>query len=155
MQKFYLTKPGLDKFTKELEQLKSRRPQVAESIASAREQGDLSENSEYQSAKEEQGILENRIEELENILKNSCLIDESQPHSTMIVGLGSTVYLKNLQNSAALVFNIVGTMEADPFENKISDESPIGKVLIGKKIGEEVALPKSDGKIICRIVAIE
>ena len=155
MQKFYLTKTGLDKFTQELERLKSRRPQVAEAIASAREQGDLSENSEYQTAKEEQGILENRIEELENILKHSCLIDASRSHSTMTVGLGSTVHLKSSQNPDALVFNIVGTMEADPFENKISDESPIGKVLIGKKIGEEVALPRPDGKIVCRITAIE
>ncbi len=155
MQKFYLTKSGLDKFEQELEQLKQKRPQIAEAIASAREQGDLSENSEYQTAKEEQEILESRIEELENILKNSSLIDESRPHSNTTISLGSIVYLQEPRKSSTLIFSIVGTMEADPSENKISDESPIGQAMIGKKVGEEVTLPRLDGEVVCKIMAIK
>ena len=151
MQKFYLTKAGLEKFKGELEGLKKRRPEVAEAIASAREQGDLSENSEYQTAKEEQEVLESRIEELEGILKNVSLISG---RGGAAVRLGSTVRLKKTAGGGELVFKLVGTMEADPFENVISDESPIGQALLGKKVGDKVALPRPSGPLDCEITAV-
>ncbi|MYB40410.1 transcription elongation factor GreA [Candidatus Saccharibacteria bacterium] len=155
MQKFYLTKAGLEKFERELEGLKKRRPEIAEAIASAREQGDLSENSEYQTAKEEQEILESRIDELESILKNVSIIDGSSRHSKTAVALGSTIHLKEAAGGGELVFKLVGTMEADPFENIISDESPIGQALLGKKVGDKVALPRPSGPLDCEITAIK
>ena len=155
MQKFHLTRAGLEKFKRELEELKRRRPAIAEAIASAREQGDLSENASYQSAKEEQELLENRIEEVENIVKNASLIDDSGRRSNGVVGLGSTVRLKASGGTAGLVFTIVGTMEADPAENKISDESLVGRRLIGKEVGAEVWLPGADGEQAYKITAIK
>lgn len=155
MKKFHLTQSGLEKFKQELEQLKAKRPQITEAIASAREQGDLSENSEYQTAKEEQEILESRILEIENILKNVTLINSSSQQATNIVELGSRVNLKNSENSEKIVFDIVGTVEANPFEGKISDESPVGQRLIGKTVGEEVSLPNPEGEIICKVISIE
>ena len=155
MPKFHLTRAGLEKFKRELEELKRKRPGMAEAIASAREQGDLSENASYQSAKEEQELLENRIEEIENVLKNASLIDNSGRRSSNIVGLGSTVHLQALEGTAQLVFTIVGTMEADPLENKISDESLVGRQLIGKEIGIEVLLPAPDGETAYKISAIK
>ena len=154
MQKFHLTQSGLDKFQAELSELKQRRPQIAEAIAAAREQGDLSENSGYQTAKEEQDVLESRIREIENMLKNVNLIGGSRRQAVAAVDLGSTVHLQDLDNSAELVFAIVGTMEADPSENKISDESMVGQNLLGKTIGEEVILPRPDGASTCKIIAI-
>lgn len=155
MQRFHLTKAGLLKLQEELEGLRQKRPQLVESIASAREQGDLSENSEYQTAKEEHDMLESRIKELENIVKNANIIDNARKHSAAIVGLGSTVCLKDLDNSTELTYTLVGTVEADPFEQKISDESPIGQILIGKKVGDQVALPRSGGELVCKIEKIQ
>ena len=155
MQKFHLTRAGLDKFKRELKELKHRRPGIAETIASAREQGDLSENASYQSAKEEQDVLEGRIEEIENILKNVTLIDTGHRRSSTAVGLGSTVHLQDLSSKDELVFSIVGTMEADPSERKISDESIVGRRLIGKQIGAEVCLPAAGGESTYRITAIK
>ena len=155
MHKFHLTSAGLAKFKQELEELKSQRPEITEAIASAREQGDLSENAGYQSAKEEQGIVEGRIEEVENVIKNAILIDNSHRRSSTIVDLGSTVYLKDIQGVEELVFNIVGTMEADPMADKISDESPVGQRLIGQTIGAEIILPRPDGEVAYKIVAIK
>ena len=143
------------KFKRELEELKRKRPSMAEAIASAREQGDLSENASYQSAREEQELLESRIEEIETVLKNASLIDNSGRRSSNVVGLGSTVHLKALEGAAQLVFTIVGTMEANPLENKISDESLVGRQLIGKEVGGEVLLPAVDGETVYKISAIK
>ena len=155
MQRFHLTRAGLEKFRRELEELKRKRPGMAEAIASAREQGDLSENASYQSAKEEQELMENRIKEIENIVKNASLIDNSGQRSSNVVGLGSTVHLQSSEGDVRLVFTIVGTMEADPLEEKISDESPVGSRLIGKEVGVEVLLPGSDGETAYKITAIK
>ena len=154
MKQFHLTESGLEKFQTELETLKSKRVGIAQAIASAREQGDLSENAEYQTAKEEQELLEHRIEEISLILKNASLISKSTEKAPGIVSLGSTVQLQSLEDSMEMIYVIVGTMEADPSENRISDESPVGQKLLGKGLGEEIVLPCPDGMVACKIVAI-
>jgi transcription elongation factor GreA len=134
MKKLYrLTQSGVDELKAEHTELVSHRAPLADRIRQARELGDLSENAEYQSAREEQDRLETRISELEHILQNVQII--KKPKVDGMVRLGSTVQLKGL-DGIAKKFQIVGTMEADPMNGKVSDESPIGKVLIGKKEGE-------------------
>ena len=133
---FKLTQDGIDELKKELDALIAERPEVTERIRSARELGDLSENAEYASARAEQERNENRIAEVEHILKNVEVI--SAPKAGGKVHLGSTVTLKG--NGKEKKFQVVGTVEADPLSGKISDESPIGKVLLGKKVGDEVEI---------------
>lgn len=134
-KKFSLTKEGVDELTKELEQLIAERGPVAEKIKTAREFGDLSENAEYQSARQDQERLEARIAEIEHILNNVEVI--AKPRGDSKVQLGSTVTLKN---GTTKKFQVVGTVEADPLEGKISDESPIGQALLGKKVGDAVEI---------------
>lgn len=134
-KKFSLTKEGVDELTKELEQLIAERGPVAEKIKTAREFGDLSENAEYQSARQDQERLEARIAEIEHILNNVEVI--AKPRGDNKVQLGSTVTLKN---GTTKKFQVVGTVEADPLEGKISDESPIGQALLGKKVGDAVEI---------------
>ena len=134
-KKFSLTKEGVEELTKELEQLIAERGPVAEKIKTAREFGDLSENAEYQSARQDQERLETRIAEVEHILNNVEII--AKPKGDSKVQLGSTVTLKN---GTTKTFQVVGTVEADPLSGKISDESPIGQALLGKKLGEEVEI---------------
>jgi transcription elongation factor GreA len=134
-KKFSLTKEGVEELTKELEQLIAERGPVAEKIKTAREFGDLSENAEYQSARQDQERLETRIAEVEHILNNVEII--AKPKGDNKVQLGSTVTLKNGTTKS---FQVVGTVEADPLSGKISDESPIGQALLGKKLGEEVEI---------------
>lgn len=136
-KQFHLTSKGLAELKAELDTLISKRATIAEEIASARSQGDLAENAEYHAAKEEQGRNEIRIEEIENILHNAEVI--TTPKNDNKVRLGSTVKLKN-GNGSSKEFQVVGTVEADPLNGKISDESPIGKALMGKKEGEEVEI---------------
>ena len=133
---FHLTKEGVEELQKELEMLLSKKPLIAEAIKAARELGDLKENSEYQSARTEQEQNENRISEVENILKNVELI--KKPKGDSKVQLGSTVKLKS--GKVEKQFQIVGTVEADPLNGKISDESPIGSALLGKKVGDLVEI---------------
>src|SRR6185295_15593310 len=136
MKKLYrLTQSGVDELKEEHNTLLKQRGPLAERIREARELGDLSENAEYQSAREEQVRLETRISELEHILQNIDLI--KKPKADGKVRLGSTVKLKD-RGGNIKEFQVVGTMEADPMQGKISDESPIGKELIGKKVGETV-----------------
>lgn len=135
-KKFSLTQSGVDELKKEHEQLIAERGPVAEKIKIAREFGDLSENAEYQSARQDQERLEARIAEVEHILNNVEVI--SKPKGDSKVQLGSTVTLKN--GSATKQFQVVGTVEADPLNGKISDESPIGQALLGKKLGDEVEI---------------
>ncbi len=135
-KKFSLTQTGVDELTKELEQLIAERGPVAEKIKTAREFGDLAENAEYQTARQEQEKLEARISEVEHILQNVAVI--KKPKGDSKVQLGSTVMLKNAGKSKE--FQVVGTVEADPLNGKISDESPIGQALLGKKLGEEVEI---------------
>lgn len=135
-KQFYLTKEGVEELEAELAELKSRRGEISERIKTAREFGDLSENAEYSSARQEQEKAESRIEELEHILQNVEII--KQNNGQKAVGLGSRVTLK--ANGKTKDLQVVGTVEADPLEGKISDESPIGQALLKKKVGDEVEI---------------
>jgi transcription elongation factor GreA len=138
MKKLYrLTQSGVDELKTELENLIAQRAPLADRIGQARQLGDLSENAEYQSAREEQDRLEARISEVDHILKNVQII--KKPKVDGQVRLGSTVKLKNNQGKSH-EFQIVGTMEADPLNGKVSDESPIGKELLGKREGDEACI---------------
>ncbi|HVX58883.1 MAG TPA: transcription elongation factor GreA [Candidatus Saccharimonadales bacterium] len=140
---FRLTQSGLDEIKGELGSLIAQRTHVADRIKQARELGDLSENAEYQTAREEQDRLEARISELEHVVANAQVI--KKPKSDGSVRLGSSVKLKN--DGMTKEFQVVGTMEADPLNGKLSDESPIGKLLIGKKVGDEVEINSTCYKI--------
>ena len=136
-KQFHMTKDGIKELQEELDLLVSRRGEIAEAIKTAREQGDLTENAEYHAAKDDQEKTEARISELEHILANTEVI--SRPRGSNKVRLGSQVKLKSKAGKPK-EFQIVGTVEADPLEGKISDESPIGKVLIGKSVGDTVEI---------------
>ena len=137
---FHLTQAGIDELKEELGSLLLQRGPVAERIKQARGLGDLSENAEYQTAREEQDRLETRINELEQILQNAQVI--KKPKGDNKVQLGSTVKLKATAG-VQKQFQVVGTVEADPLRGKISDESPIGKALLGKKEGDKVVIKNS------------
>ncbi|PJE65621.1 transcription elongation factor GreA [Candidatus Saccharibacteria bacterium CG10_big_fil_rev_8_21_14_0_10_47_8] len=140
---FHLTQAGIDELKTEHESLLAERGPVAERIKSARELGDLSENAEYQTAREEQDRLEVRISEVEHIIQNAQVI--KKPKGDNKVQLGSSVKLKS--SGATKVFQVVGTIEADPLHGKVSDESPIGQALLGKKEGETVTIKDTVYKI--------
>lgn len=142
MKKVYkLTIEGKHELEQELELLKSQRGEATEKIAEAREFGDLRENSEYDVAREEQGLLETRISEIENILQNIEIIKSGDKSK---VEIGSKVELKF--GKKTVVYSIVGPIEANPLEGKISNESPIGQALSGKKVGDKVTIstPKAN-----------
>ncbi|MBI2589311.1 transcription elongation factor GreA [Candidatus Saccharibacteria bacterium] len=134
---FKLTQSGVEELQLELDALLAQRIVIADRIKQARELGDLSENAEYQTAREEQDRLETRISELDHVLQNSKLI--KKPKANGEVKLGSSVKLKGSAGKTK-EFQVVGTMEADPLSGKISDESPIGKVLLNKKVGDKVEI---------------
>ncbi|HET7629811.1 MAG TPA: transcription elongation factor GreA [Candidatus Saccharimonadales bacterium] len=138
---YHLTVEGKKELEAELEELKPQRAIIAEKIANARDYGDLSENAEYDAAREEQGLLESRIAEVEEILKNADIIKSGKSDGT--VKVGSTV---DLHNGRDVTYQIVGPVEADPLEGKVSNESPIGMALLGKKAGDKVTIktPKGD-----------
>lgn len=133
---FHLTAKGVEELEKEMKSLLADRSSISERIKLAREFGDLSENAEYSSARQEQERAEARISEIDHILKNVTVI--SSPKDKNKVELGNTVELKG--NSTDRTFTVVGSVEADPLNGLISDESPIGKALLGKKLGEEVEI---------------
>ena len=133
---YHLTKDGVAELKAEMAKLVSQRGPVAQRIKDAREFGDLSENAEYSSARQEQEKMEIRISEIEHILQNIVII--TKPKGDNKVQLGSTVKLK--ANGQTKEFQVVGTVEANPLSGKISDESPIGQALMGKKLGEEVEI---------------
>lgn len=150
-KKVYLTQKGLDDLKKEHEELiKTRRPEVVERLAAAREMGDLSENAEYSAARDELSFIDGRIEELEMILKQVVVIEDH--HGDNIISLGSQVTVKVAGKKE--VFNLVGEWEANPMEKKISHESPLGKALMGKVVGDEVQVEAPAGKMIYTIVSI-
>lgn len=150
-KQFRLTQQGIEELKTEHSALVGRRSEVAEAIRVARDQGDLSENAEYQSARSEQERLEGRIAEIEHILANSDVI--KKPKGDSKVQLGSSVVL-NGRSGKELTFQVVGTVEADPLNGKISDESPIGKALLGKKLGDTVEVsPNGDAEY--KIVKID
>ncbi|HWT56002.1 MAG TPA: transcription elongation factor GreA [Candidatus Microsaccharimonas sp.] len=133
---FRLTSEGIAELEAELQTLIAKRPEIADDIKTARELGDLSENAEYQAARAEQEKNDARISEIEHILQNVEVI--KAPKGDSKVQLGSTVELKS--DSKTKQFQVVGTVEADPLNGKISDESPIGKALLGKKVGDDVEI---------------
>ena len=135
-KQYKLTSEGIAELESELKSLVAGRLDVAERIKSAREFGDLSENAEYSSARQEQERAEARISEIDHILKNAELI--TQPKKKDVVELGNTVVLKD--GKVEKTFTIVGSVEANPLDGKISNESPIGQALIGKKLGEKVEI---------------
>lgn len=139
----YFTEEGLQKVKDELSHLKKvERPSISQQIAEARDKGDLSENAEYDAAKEAQGLLELKISKLENLVANSRVVDESELDTSKVLIL-SKVKIKNLNNNAEMEYTIVSEKEANMAEKRISVESPIAKGLLGKKIGDiaEVQVP--------------
>jgi len=150
----FLTLEGLKKLEEELDRLKTvRRREVAERIKQALAFGDISENSEYDEAKNEQAQLEERIAKLEAMLRNAKLIDDDEI-STDIVTMGSKVVVKDLEFDEEMEYTIVGSAEADPFNGKISNESPVGSALLGKKKGDIVEVQVPDGIIKYEIISI-
>ena len=151
-----ITAEGLQKLEEELAQLKSViREEILERIKEARAQGDLSENSEYDQAKEDQGKNESRIVELEQMIKTAVIIDTSASSKEGKVSLGCTVVLKDLETGEEETYTLVGTTEADPFDNKISNESPVGKAVIGKKIGDVVVAVTPAGELSYKILEVK
>ena len=151
----YYTKEGLKKLKDELSQLKDiERPKASNAIAEARDKGDLSENAEYDAAKEAQGMLEMKISKLEAVLSNARLIDESQLDLSKVLVL-SKVTIKNLNNQLQLKYTLVAESEADLKSGKISVSSPIGKGLLGKKVGEIAEVVVPNGTIKFEIISIE
>lgn len=150
----FLTKEGYDKLKREYDELSSTgRKEMAEKIKIAREFGDLSENAEYDAAKEEQGFLEKRIREINEMLSNCTIIDESTI-DTKTVNVGCIVKLQDLEFGDKLEYKIVGVSEAKIEENLISNESPLGSALIGKKKGQEVVVTTPGGEARFKILSI-
>ena len=154
MEKEPVTLEGLKKLKEELEDLKNnKRPKVVEAIAEARDKGDLSENAEYDAAKEAQGMLEMQIAKLENTLANARIINESELDTSKVLVL-STVEVKNKANGAQMKYTLVAQSEADLKSGKISVDSPIGKGLLGKMVGDIAIITVPNGSIELEIVSI-
>lgn len=143
-----LTQAGFDKLTEELEILKTqKRQEVAEKIKEARSFGDLSENSEYDAAKNEQAMIEARIQQLEAMLKNVKILNTDNLNAEQI-NVGSKVKVKDMDFDEEDILQIVGSTESNPDEGKISDESPVGKALVGHKVGDIVKIPVPSGAVV-------
>jgi transcription elongation factor GreA len=150
----YYTKEGLDKLTSELANLKTKgRSDIAKAIAEARDKGDLSENAEYDAAKDAQGHLEAKIAQLEDVVGNARLIDESTIDISQ-VSILSRVTIKNKKNNATVTYLLVSEEEADLKAGKISTQSPIGKGLLGKKVGESAVIKTPAGEIEFQVMNI-
>jgi transcription elongation factor GreA len=150
-----LTREGLEKLKDEIEYLSNaKRREVAERIKQAREFGDIAENSEYDDAKNEQAMLEHRIATLEDRLANSRVIEAAEI-TTDVVGVGTTVRLKDLDANETVEYFIVGSAEANPAEHKLSNESPVGKAIIGRKKGETVEVSAPRGSLKFKIMDIK
>ncbi|WP_152654708.1 transcription elongation factor GreA [Oceanobacillus sp. CFH 90083] len=152
---FYMTQEGKDKLEEELHYLKTdRRQEVVERIKVARDFGDLSENSEYDAAKDEQAFVEQRITQVENMIRNAVII-ENDNQNPNVVALGKSVSFVELPDGDEETYTIVGSAEADPFEGKISNDSPMAKSLLGQEIGREVTVATPAGDIEVRIINVE
>jgi transcription elongation factor GreA len=147
-KQYHLTAEGKTELETELIELIGKRTDIAEKIANARDYGDLSENAEYDAAREEQSLLETRIAELEDILKNADIIKRSKSST---IRVGSTVAL---ENGKKVTYQVVGPVEADPLEGKISNESPIGAALMGKKVGDTVTITTPKGQVVYSVEAV-
>ena len=154
-KKIFVTKDGLEELKKELEELnKVKRPGILDRVSQARAMGDLSENSEYNAAREELALIDGRIDELAEIIKSANIIEEKHgAGSSKIIQLGSQITVSIAGKKE--FFSLVGEWEADPKEKKISHESPLGKALIGKTLGEKVEVEAPAGKIIYTIVEVK
>lgn len=143
-QAYELTEEGVQRLRNEMDELKNvARPKNIEALKEARAQGDLSENADYDSAREEQGRIEGRILEIENILKNVKIIRKD---STTGVSTGKTVTVRYVESGKELTFALVGTIEADPFNQKVSNDSPLGKAIFGKEKGEKAIVRTEVGR---------
>lgn len=150
----YLTAEGKKKLEEELEHLRTvKRIEVAAAIKAAKEEGDISENSAYDEAKLQQGFLEGRIQTIEAQLRNAVIIETNGPSDTVQVGSHVTVQEDGIE--AAETFHIVGSAEADPTNGRISNESPIGKELLGAKVGDVIKVKTPSGKISFKVLGIE
>jgi len=150
----YLTQEGIERLKKELDELVNvRRPALAERLRRAIQQGDLSENADYIAAKEEQGFLEGRIQEIETMLRNAVIIEANGPVDE--VGLGSRVTIIEEGEEELETFRLVGPAEADPTNGRISYESPLGQALMGHRVGDVVSVEAPAGVLRFRIVAIK
>ena len=147
-KQYHITEHGKRDLENELADLMEQRKSVIQKIAEARAFGDLSENAEYSAAKDEQSQVETRISEIEDILKNSSIIRDNKRSK---IGLGSTVTLKN---GAKVIYKIVGPVEADPLNGKISNESPLGLALCGKTVGDKAIISTPKGKTEYQILAV-
>lgn len=153
-KKVFVTKEGLEELNQELHELTSvKRPQVLDRVSQARSMGDLSENSEYTAAREELSLIDGRIEELSDIIKHANLIEEKHSKGGKAkIELGSVITVSI--NGKKELFTLVGEWEADPKNKKISHESPLGKALIGREIGEKVEVEAPAGKVVYTVVGI-
>ena len=152
---FPMTKEGLEKLEQELDNLKLvKRPEVIERIKIARSYGDLSENSEYEAAKDEQAFIEGRISTVETMIRYAEIVDNANIDKNE-VALGKSVVFQEVGDDEEEEYEIVGTAEADPFSGKISNESPIAQALIGRKVGDVVKIPLPMGEIEFKIVDVK
>ena len=152
-QETFLTPEGYEKLEEELNHLKTvRRPEVAQAIHEAKMDGDVSENAGYEEAKRQQAFLEGRIMTVESMLKNAVIIESSGPSDTVILGSQVTVVEEGLDPET---YTIVGSVEADPGDGRISNESPLGKALIGRRAGDKVAFDTPGGQIEMELLRIE
>ncbi|NMB00275.1 MAG: transcription elongation factor GreA [Firmicutes bacterium] len=150
-----LTPEGLKKLESELEELKSvKRREVAQRISAALEFGDISENSEYDDAKNEQAFIEGRILTLEKLLRNARIIDTDDDEDEAVVSIGKRITLKDLETSDVFEYQLVGSAEADPAESKISNESPVGQAIMGKTSGTIVEVEVLDGILQYEILKV-
>ena len=150
----YYTEEGLKKLKDELNHLRDKeRPRASQDIADARDKGDLSENAEYDAAKEAQGMLEMRISKLEEVVANARVVDESQLDTSKVL-IHSTVKIKNTANNQTLTYKLVAQSEADLKSGKISIDSPIGKGLLGKKVGETAKVKVPNGDIEFEVLEV-
>jgi transcription elongation factor GreA len=153
-QPVYLTDEGVGNLRQELDYLTTvKRPALADRLHKAIQQGDLSENADYIAAKEEQGFLEGRIQQIEVMLRNAVIIEENGPSEEVILGSRVTVVEEGFED--AEIFRIVGPAEADPVRGNVSHESPLGSALLGRRVGDTVAVDAPAGEILFRITAIQ
>lgn len=151
-KEIYLTQAGLEEMQRELEYLKlEKRPEVIDALKEARALGDLSENAEYDAARTEQAVVEGKIQELEAMIENAIVISDVK---TDKVGIGSTVKLEYVDDDDVEEYTIVGSKEADPFQNKISNESPIAKAILGLRVGEIVSVDSPNGTYSVKVIEI-
>ncbi|MCS6871606.1 MAG: transcription elongation factor GreA [Anaerolineae bacterium] len=151
----YLTEEGAAELRRELEELKTvKRPELAAKLKEAIAQGDLSENADYQDAKEQQAFLEGRINYLEDLLRNAVIISDADKKASNVVSLGSEVTVQE-EGEQPETFVIVGAAEANPREGKISNESPLGRALLGRKAGEKVSVETPSGVLVFKIKSVK